>query len=135
MARREEGLDGAEADEVGLDGVGLDWVGVVGRDNLAGNLGSGGSGGEGLRDVTAGSETTMLGELRCRAARPSPSTLGGTVSEGVVGVDMVLFTVMMLARRPSPLGRRISGDGGDGERLSEPHARMLGKFDTADSRF
>lgn len=77
----------------------------------------------------------MVGELKWRAARPRPSTLGGTGSEGVVGVDMVLFTVMMLARRPSPLGRRMSGDGGDGERLSEPHARMLGRFDAPDSRF
>lgn len=66
-----------------------------------------------------------------------PSRLGRTGTVGAVGVDMVLFTVMMLARRPSPLGRRISDDDGEGERLSEFHSWRPGRLaeEAFDTRF
>ena len=98
----------------GRDGGGVDRV-----DGCGCSLGgSGGSGGDDLGDLAETLDITILGELACRD-RDIPSILGGTGNDGVVGVDMVLFTVIILARRPSPLGRLISGDGGDGERLSE----------------
>lgn len=65
---------------------------------------------------------TILGVLACLPLRPTGSAAFWYVARtGVVAVDIVLLTVMILARRPSPLGRRMSGDGGDGERLSESH--------------
>ncbi len=96
----------------------------------------GGAGASGCADSVG--ECRNAGELSVRARAgciwKEDRALGGTMCVGTLGnisdmrgkegetgesVQAMSSSEMMLARRPRPLGGRISGDGGEGERLGD----------------